>query len=165
MTEKIIMISGMVLTKKVGLCDYAIAVGEQVPIRGGRLVTVIDATFPDKGDVGGMVVTKELGAIPTRHVRLSWKFTQRKHFPITNHRIIGGVTCALKEFAFSWSLVIGVTGCGAFERRYCYAEKDDALNALNSWNGEKHPPSNWTRLIGKVKGIQSDMLNPNLSEA
>lgn len=162
MFEQLIMRSGMVLTKKVGLNDFAVAVGEQVPIRGGRLVSVIDATFPDRGDIGGMVITKELGEIPASDVRLSWKFIERKNFPITNHRMIGGVLCGLKEFAFSWSLVIDVTGYGSFKRRYCYAEKDDALKAIATWDGQCHPPGPWVKLKDKLNGIPAEILSTAL---
>jgi len=64
--------------------------------------------------------------------------------------------CGLMDFMFTTGLVIGMDRMGYFGR-YCYKTRQEALNALNSWDGSGDPPGNWI----KYKGSGGERENPN----
>lgn len=64
--------------------------------------------------------------------------------------------CGLMDFMFTTGLVIGMNEIGYFGR-YCYKTRQEALDALNSWDGLGDPPGNWI----KYKGTGGERENPN----
>lgn len=72
--------------------------------------------------------------------------------------IKGRGVCALMQFAFTTGLVYSIDE-GGYTGRYCFADKNEAIEALNEWNGEGHPGGMWI----KHKGEGIDERNPNFS--
>ena len=68
----------------------------------------------------------------------------------------GNGVCALFKFAFTTGLVIGIDDIG-YHGRYCYSNRQDAIDALNSWDGQGDPSGNWI----KYKGEGGERSNPN----
>lgn len=62
-------------------------------------------------------------------------------------RAIGGTLCGVQRFAFTWGLAVGLDAEG-YSHRYCYADLRDALEALDTWDGQGHPPGPWIKLKG-----------------
>lgn len=85
---------------------------------------------------------------------------------ITNKRNINGVECGILRFLFTWGLVVDITETGEgeiFEYRFCFEHYEDALESLNSWNGEGLPGGPWIKQKGLVNSVPTDRLNPKLS--
>jgi hypothetical protein len=74
----------------------------------------------------------------------------------THVRRLGNTYVGLLKFSYTVGLVIGLDAIG-YERRYCYEHADDAIRALDQWNGAEHPGGPWI----KCKGAGVDLLNPN----
>ena len=75
-------------------------------------------------------------------------------------REIDGIgICALFKFIFTTGLVIGIHEIG-YKGRYCYSKEKDALEALNSWDGNGDPSGPWI----KYKGRPSERNNPMLDD-
>lgn len=70
-----------------------------------------------------------------------------------------GETCAVKNFAFTTGLVVGVDLIG-YRLRYCYEHAHEARDALKTWSGEGHPGGSWI----KCKGAGIELLNPALRD-
>ena len=68
--------------------------------------------------------------------------------------IDGQGLCGLRKFAFTTGLIIGI-GQLTYVGRYCFPSEQDALNALNDWNGTGDPLGNWI----KYKGFGGDREN------
>lgn len=64
--------------------------------------------------------------------------------------------CGLMDFIFTTGLVIGMNEIGYFGR-YCYKTRQEALDALNKWDGSGDPSGNWI----KYKGTGGERENPN----
>jgi hypothetical protein len=64
--------------------------------------------------------------------------------------------CGLMDFMFTTGLVIGMNEIGYFGR-YCYKTRQEALDALNKWDGSGDPPGNWI----KYKGTGGERENLN----
>ncbi|MDR2219770.1 MAG: hypothetical protein LBE24_04225 [Methylobacillus sp.] len=65
-----------------------------------------------------------------------------------NERIINGRICGLQKFLFTTGLLTDLTFSGLiynYSARYCYEHFEDALEALNAWDGEGDPPGNWIK--------------------
>ena len=73
-------------------------------------------------------------------------------------RLIGDVLCGLHRYNFTTGLAVGLT-FECYERRYCFAHREDALRALRDWDGQGHPSGPWI----KCKGAGVDLLNPALT--
>jgi hypothetical protein len=71
--------------------------------------------------------------------------------------IPGKGICGLRDFIFTTGLIIGMDEVGYFGR-YCYGSKEEALAAINSWDGQGDPPGDWI----KYKGNGGERSNPNL---
>lgn len=67
--------------------------------------------------------------------------------------------CALFRFAFTTGLVIGIDNIGYYGR-YCYSNRQDAIDALKNWDGQGDPQGNWI----KYKGEGGERSNPNYKE-
>lgn len=63
----------------------------------------------------------------------------------------------MKQFVFTWALVVNLQPLG-HDRRYCFEFEVDALDALNTWVGNDHPPGRWI----KCKGARVEFLNPEI---
>ena len=68
--------------------------------------------------------------------------------------IDGQGLCGLRKFAFTTGLIIGIEQL-TYVGRYCFSSEQDALNALNDWNGTGDPSGNWI----KYKGFGGDREN------
>lgn len=68
--------------------------------------------------------------------------------------------CGIKRFIFTTGLVYGLNEIG-YKGRYCHHSHAEALEALNNWNGQGHPKSNWV----KHKGRDVDEGNPNYEKS
>lgn len=55
--------------------------------------------------------------------------------------------CGLMDFMFTTGLIIGMDKIGYFGR-YCYKTRQEALDALNSWDGSGDPPGSWIKYKG-----------------
>ncbi len=75
-------------------------------------------------------------------------------------RDLSGQICAIQQFAFTWAVVVGLTGVG-YQRRYCFEHEEDAREALEQWDGQDHPGGPWI----KCKGVGVDLLNPSFGAA
>jgi len=51
---------------------------------------------------------------------------------------------AVHRLLFHWTLLIDNHEFG-YEDRYCYQYYDDAVEAMNNWDGEGDAPGNWHR--------------------
>ncbi len=71
--------------------------------------------------------------------------------------IPGRGLCGLRDFIFTTGLVIGMNE-DLYYGRYCYSNKEDALKALNEWNGEGDPEGPWI----KYKGMPGERSNPEI---
>lgn len=83
------------------------------------------------------------------------KFLEQQGY--TDLREVNGVLCGLQQMNFTYGLIVKLTWFG-YSHRYCYEHKEDALEALNSWDGSGHPAGPWI----KMKGLGVDLLNPEL---
>ena len=63
--------------------------------------------------------------------------------------------CGLRDFIFTTGLVIDMDE-NQYYGRYCYPSHEDALKALNEWNGEGDPSGPWI----KYKGNPGERSNP-----
>ena len=71
-------------------------------------------------------------------------------------KIEGKGICGLMDFIFTTGLVIAMDEMGYFGR-YCYKTRQEALDALNYWDGFGDPPGNWI----KYNGYGGERENPN----
>jgi hypothetical protein len=69
--------------------------------------------------------------------------------------IPGRGICGLQRFIFTTGLVIGMDEIG-YQGRYCYSTENEALDAINSWDGTGDPPGLWI----KYKGREGERSNP-----
>jgi hypothetical protein len=67
--------------------------------------------------------------------------------------------CGLRDFIFTCGLVIGMDEGGYFGR-YCYRTKQEAIDAIESWDGQGDPPGDWV----KYKGNGGERSNPNIED-
>lgn len=65
-------------------------------------------------------------------------------------RVIG-----VRKMMFTFGLFVGLDARG-YSHRYCYESRNDALRALETWNGEVHPSGPWI----VRKGIGEDIQGP-----
>lgn len=75
----------------------------------------------------------------------------------THVRQIGEMHVGLLQFNFTVGLVVGLDWAG-HSRRYCYEFAEDAIEALDAWDGQDHPGGPWI----KCKGAGIDLLNPTI---
>lgn len=73
----------------------------------------------------------------------------------THVRRLGDKCVGLLRFNFTVGLVVGLDWAG-HDRRYCYEFAEDAVAALDAWDGQDHPGGPWI----KCKGAGIDLLNP-----
>ena len=73
--------------------------------------------------------------------------------------IPGRGICGLRDFIFTTGLVIGMDET-QYYGRYCYSSKDDALKALNEWEGDGDPSGPWI----KYKGYPGERSNPLIED-
>lgn len=76
----------------------------------------------------------------------------------TEIRSLNDQLCAVRQFNYTFALVVGLDEAG-YERRYCYEHHADAQAALLAWDGHQHPSGPWI----KCKGGGIDILNPAFS--
>jgi spermidine/putrescine-binding protein len=65
-------------------------------------------------------------------------------------RVIG-----VNQFIFTYGLMVDVDRI-SYERRYCYDDLWDALEAFREWDGAGHPPGPWIKMKGRYKGVAYD---------
>lgn len=63
--------------------------------------------------------------------------------------------CSIRRMIFTTGLFVNMDELG-YQYRYCYQTRAEALSAIESWNGEGHPPGDWV----KRKGEGGDLSNP-----
>lgn len=73
----------------------------------------------------------------------------------TEIRSLNDRWCALKQFNYTFAVVVGLDRFG-YQRRYCYEHRAEAQAALLAWDGLGHPSGPWI----KCKGFGIDLLNP-----
>lgn len=79
-------------------------------------------------------------------------------------KLVGDKICGLHDYYTTRGIVVGLS-VGFYERRYCYKDREEALQALAEWNGTTdHPPGNWVKLKGTWNGEPVDMFNPDWIE-
>lgn len=71
-------------------------------------------------------------------------------------QIPGRGLCATTRMLYTWGLVIGLDAAGSLGR-YCFETEEEAVAALNAWDGTGDPAGNWI----KYKGIGGERSNPN----
>lgn len=79
----------------------------------------------------------------------------------TDFRTVSGKLCGLQKFMFTTGLVVGLDAAG-YEYRYCFENHDQALAALEAWDGIGHPQGPWIKCKGRINGKFVDMRNPAL---
>lgn len=62
-------------------------------------------------------------------------------------RIPGVGLCGLRKFAFTTGLITGME-YDSYYGRYCYSKEEDALKALNEWDGTNDPSGPWIKYKG-----------------
>ncbi len=67
-------------------------------------------------------------------------------------QLADGQWIALRTLLSTTAIVIGLDNTG-YNHRYCYRYHEDALEAINSWDGAGHPPGEWI----VRKGIGEDL--------
>ena len=72
-------------------------------------------------------------------------------------REIDGTLCGVMRMLFTTGLFVGLSAT-AWERRYCYEQFDDAVEALHHWDGKGDPPGPW------IKEKPGDRLGPGVVE-
>jgi hypothetical protein len=70
-------------------------------------------------------------------------------------RLPDGRLCGLMSFIFTSGLMVGLSYDG-YLLRYCFEHEEDALQALESWDGHDDPSGPWI----KAKGAGKDRLGP-----
>ncbi len=70
-------------------------------------------------------------------------------------RLASGEWAAIMRFLFTTGLIVGIEELG-YRTRFCYRTREEALEALSSWNGTGDPPGEWI----KEKGNEGDRDNP-----
>lgn len=79
---------------------------------------------------------------------------------MTNYRrVIEGQVVAVAKFLYTWGLLLDVTE-ESYSGRYCYASFDDAMFAMENWDGTGDPPGPWI----KYKGAGGERLGPGATE-
>lgn len=84
------------------------------------------------------------------------KLTEFGYFNL--REVPGRGLCGLHEFLFTIGLIENLDEIG-YSGRYCYDKVDaqQALDALNKWDGKEDPKGNWI----KYKGEKGEYNNPN----
>jgi len=95
----------------------------------------------------------------TRKLLIAW-LKLNGYYNITE---INGVICGLYDYFTTCGLVVDLS-TDTYERRYCYATKEEAITALMDWDGLDHPSGNWIKVKGRMNGLPIDDINPNLGE-
>ena len=67
--------------------------------------------------------------------------------------------CAIHSFIHTTAIVVGLSDL-AYEHRYCFEHRNDAILALRRWKVERHPPGLWTKVKGLLDSEPIDVLNP-----
>ena len=67
--------------------------------------------------------------------------------------------CALQQMCFTTGLFCKINPFN-YAYRYCYHSLAEARDAIETWDGEGHPPGNWI----KRKGQGDDLPNPNYED-
>jgi hypothetical protein len=78
---------------------------------------------------------------------------------ISNGRVINGRLCGLQPFMFTTGLMVNLRFDDMtyeYSARYCYERFEDALKALNTWDGAGDPSGPW------CKEKVSERLGPGL---
>lgn len=70
--------------------------------------------------------------------------------------IPGKNICALRRMMYTVGLFYELDYTG-FMGRYCYHSWAEAIAAINTWDGEGHPPGNWIKHFG----LGGEVTNPN----
>lgn len=107
----------------------------------------------------------ELSTVPHRH----WPegITQEQKTILTTNgffvpRFVSGKLCALHQYFSTVGLVVGIHDWG-YERRYCYRDPLEALQALMQYEDEtEHASGNWIKCKGQFNGVPIDLLNPKI---
>lgn len=74
--------------------------------------------------------------------------------------VIAGKVCGLGRQVFTTSLMVGMAADELglpYERRYCYENRQDALDALRAWDGVDHPSGPWVKMKSAIWG---ELLGP-----
>lgn len=75
-------------------------------------------------------------------------------------KIVGGVLCALRNYATTTAIVVNISEY-SIERRYCYQNPADAVLALLDFEDvTKHPSRNWIKVKGSMNFRHIDEFNP-----
>lgn len=74
--------------------------------------------------------------------------------------LTGTVICGTMDYLTTRGIVVGLNEY-SYERRYCYQDRNEATEALNSWDGVGHPKGNWIKLKGVYEGQAIDYFNPD----
>lgn len=77
-------------------------------------------------------------------------------------RMIDGKLCGVQRFIFTSGFLVGLRFDGwtySYDRRYCYADDDEAVDAARTWDGQGDPPGRW------VKEKVSGRLGPAIVDA
>jgi hypothetical protein len=64
-----------------------------------------------------------------------------------------GELAGIHEMLFTWGIFVGLDDIG-WRSRFCYEHKQDAIAALDKWDGKGDPPGPW------IKEKPSDRLGP-----
>jgi hypothetical protein len=70
--------------------------------------------------------------------------------------IPGKGLCCLNDFAFTTGIMIGLDELGYYGR-YCYPNKQEAIENFKNWDGNGDPKGNWV----KYKGTGGERSNDN----
>ena len=69
-----------------------------------------------------------------------------------------GVWIGVRKMLVTWALIVGIDAQGNYRSRYCYEQYHDAVEALQTWDGDGDPPGPW------LKQKPGDRLGPGMVE-
>ena len=76
---------------------------------------------------------------------------------------IQGKLCGTISLFTTTALVVGFSEY-SYERRYCYVDRRDTVQALQTYtNLSEHPSGNWVKVKGVMNNRVLDDVNPNWS--
>ncbi len=74
--------------------------------------------------------------------------------------IEGRGTCGVMRFLFTVGLCYGLDEWG-YKGRYCFPSKSEAIEALNSWDGNGDPSGDWIKHKGEIEYANPNKLTTN----
>ena len=81
----------------------------------------------------------------------------------SNFKVFNGSLAGINQYLFTTGICLGLTEDGLFGR-YCYENHEDAVKALDEWDGAGHPPGNWIVYKGYDRGFGEQCYQKDVGE-